>query len=120
MQRLRRILPIADARQLPVRDVVALAEDVPDGTSLSIDFAAARELGQPTVLWTAVTRVRAPLDGLTPREREVAASIAAGLSNHAIAARLCVSVATVKDHVHRILHKTGFPNRAAIAAAWAT
>jgi DNA-binding NarL/FixJ family response regulator len=51
------------------------------------------------------------------REREVAALVAEGLSNKQIAARLFISLATVKDHVHRILKKTGLPNRAAVAAA---
>jgi DNA-binding NarL/FixJ family response regulator len=56
--------------------------------------------------------------GLTPREREVAALIARGLRNAEIARELVISTATVKDHVHRILRKTGFTSRAAVAAAW--
>jgi DNA-binding NarL/FixJ family response regulator len=44
--------------------------------------------------------------------------VAAGLSNKKIAGKLFISLATVKDHVHRILAKTSLPNRAAIAAAW--
>jgi DNA-binding NarL/FixJ family response regulator len=55
---------------------------------------------------------------LTPRERQLADLIAAGMSNAAIAAHLVVSVATVKDHVHRILRKTGLASRAAVGAAW--
>jgi two-component system, NarL family, nitrate/nitrite response regulator NarL len=55
---------------------------------------------------------------LTRREREVAALIAAGEPNKRIALALGLSVATVKDHVHRILRKTGLGNRAAVASAW--
>ena len=44
---------------------------------------------------------------LTPREREVAACVACGLPNREVAARLWLTTATVKDHVHRILTKTG-------------
>ena len=55
---------------------------------------------------------------LSDREREVAALIAQGLKNREIAARLFISVATVKDHVHHILDKTGLAGRAAVAAAW--
>lgn len=42
---------------------------------------------------------------LSAREREIAALIEHGLSNREIAARLGVSVATVKNHVHHILTK---------------
>ena len=53
---------------------------------------------------------------LTLREREVARLIAEGLTNKAIAHRLDLSPATVKDHVHHILQKTGLPNRASVVA----
>ncbi len=55
---------------------------------------------------------------LTPREREVAALLAAGRSNREIAQALVLTIGTVKDHVHRILGKTGLRGRAAVAAAW--
>jgi DNA-binding CsgD family transcriptional regulator len=56
--------------------------------------------------------------GLTPREREVAAQIAAGRSNREIAAALFVSERTVEAHVANILRKLDKPSRAGIAA-WA-
>lgn len=59
-----------------------------------------------------------PFACLTPRERDVAKLLAAGRSNKDVAAELCLSVATVKDHVHNILRKTGLRSRAAVAAAW--
>jgi DNA-binding NarL/FixJ family response regulator len=51
-------------------------------------------------------------EGLTPREAEVLAHIAAGESNAEIAAALFVSEATVKTHINHIFGKTGVRDRA--------
>jgi DNA-binding CsgD family transcriptional regulator len=59
------------------------------------------------------------LDGrrlLSPREREVAALVAEGCSNRAIAERLVLSERTAENHVKAILDKLGFGSRAQIAA----
>jgi hypothetical protein len=42
------------------------------------------------------------LDGLSPRELEVLGLVAGGLTNEAIADRLCLSVRTVERHVSTI------------------
>jgi DNA-binding CsgD family transcriptional regulator len=55
---------------------------------------------------------------LSPREIEVAALVAEGLSNPAIARRLYLSRPTVASHVAHILAKLGFSTRAQIAV-WA-
>jgi DNA-binding NarL/FixJ family response regulator len=52
------------------------------------------------------------LDLLTSREREVMALVANGLSNDEIAARLYVSPATAKTHVHRAMTKLNARDRA--------
>jgi DNA-binding NarL/FixJ family response regulator len=50
-------------------------------------------------------------DGLTPREIEVLAEIAAGLSNAEIAGKFRISGATVKSHINHLLAKTGARDR---------
>ena len=57
-------------------------------------------------------------DGLTRREREVAALVAVGKSNRAIAETLVLGVRTVEGHVSNILGKLGFTSRTEIAV-WA-
>jgi DNA-binding CsgD family transcriptional regulator len=58
-------------------------------------------------------------DGLTEREREIAALIAQGRSNRAIAEALVLSERTVATHVGNILAKLNVASRAQIAA-WAS
>jgi predicted ATPase/DNA-binding CsgD family transcriptional regulator len=53
---------------------------------------------------------------LTAREREIAALIAAGYSNRAIAEELVIAPATAARHVANILAKLGFTSRAQVAA----
>jgi DNA-binding CsgD family transcriptional regulator/tetratricopeptide (TPR) repeat protein len=49
--------------------------------------------------------------GLTPREREIAGLVAAGLSNRMIAERLVVSVRTVDNHLQHVFDKLGVRSR---------
>ena len=54
---------------------------------------------------------------LTPRELEVLALLADGLTNREIATELFISHKTASVHVSRILSKLSVPNRAAAATA---
>jgi DNA-binding NarL/FixJ family response regulator len=51
------------------------------------------------------------LSGLTDREREILGCAAAGRSNKEIADQLCVSVDTVKTHLHHIYQKLSVDGR---------
>jgi DNA-binding NarL/FixJ family response regulator len=59
---------------------------------------------------------RAQMGDLTARELEILDLVGCGLSNKLIAARLHISHATAKNHVHHILDKLRLRSRAEIAA----
>ena len=112
------------------RDVIAYAEAgvagyVTRGESID-DLVAAVEsasIGQVTcsprvaaALLRRVTALSNPSPGeadsrLTRREAEIATLLDEGLSNKAIAQRLCIELATVKNHVHSILEKLDVHSR---------
>ena len=82
---------------------------------------APRRTGHLTAVGPAA---EAPLDGLTRREREVLALIAAGWSNEGIREALFLSPKTVESHVHSIFSKLGLRHgpqthaRVLAARAW--
>ncbi len=81
----------------------------------------AARLGMQTVLSRTrvlVDRLARSETRLSPRERDIAGHVAAGLSNREIAERLVLSERTVETHVQHILTKLGFRSRTQIAA-WA-
>ena len=106
------------------------------GHALTIDEAAAHALreaaapcdpnlgletepGQgPSIRLSARQQIKEQFGGLTPREREVAALIARGKSNRAIAEALVLTERTVTTHVSNILGKLELSSRTQIAA-WA-
>jgi DNA-binding NarL/FixJ family response regulator len=72
---------------------------IADGGSVLDPDVVARLVGRK--------RKETPLDGLTPRERQVLALIAQGLSNAGIATELVVTVAAIERHVTGIFDKLG-------------
>jgi DNA-binding NarL/FixJ family response regulator len=109
--------PIDAALLARLRELGELSGDCPPGVGITIDFGAARDLGQPLVIVRVPPSASLP-GTLTAREREVAALVARGMRNREIAEQLCLLVATVKDHVHAILEKIGLRSRAAVVAAF--
>jgi DNA-binding CsgD family transcriptional regulator len=79
-----------------------------------IELALSRNGAQGNI--PAVDKVK--YEGLTAREREVAAWIAQGKSNREIAETMTVSTKTIETYVTRILNKLGFDSRVQIAT-WA-
>ena len=57
------------------------------------------------------------LGRLTARERQVAHLAMVGLTNREMADTLCISAATVRNHLHRIYAKLGIPGRDAVSGA---
>jgi DNA-binding CsgD family transcriptional regulator len=106
--------PLVRARLDEVRSVgqVALGAEAAriwkEGLRLTLDDAIAVAFGAPR-------RRTAPSDGLSVRERDVAALVAEGWSNKEIATRLHLSVRTVESHVRHVLTKVGLANRTQLA-----
>jgi DNA-binding NarL/FixJ family response regulator len=86
----------------------------------AIDLAIEQALRAPRLPGLpGVTATATSPGGLTPRELEIAALVANGRSNKAIAAELVISPATVARHVANIMAKLDFRSRAQIAS-WIT
>jgi DNA-binding NarL/FixJ family response regulator len=69
----------------------------------------------PAVAARLVSRVRQPPpEPLSPRETQVLALVAQGLTNAEIGRRLCISEATVKTHLLRVFSKLGVTDRTAV------
>ena len=65
---------------------------------------------------TAPRRAPGLKRSLTEREAQIAELVADGLSNKAIASRLSIEPATVKNHVHSVLGKLEVSSRGEAAA----
>jgi predicted ATPase/DNA-binding CsgD family transcriptional regulator len=85
-----------------------------EGAALARSAAVALALGDRA----PVPEPRLSVDAvrLTPRQLEVAALVARGLTDREIAARLVISPRTAESHVEQILTRLGFRSRAEIAA----
>ena len=106
-----------EGRALMMEQAIALAfESIEEFTEIKLPSATERAI--PVAIPSQREAEKQKYGGLTTREREVAAQIAQGKSNQAIAAELFLSLKTVEAHITRILSKLGFTSRAQIAG-WA-
>lgn len=79
--------------------------DVDDFLTALDEVAAGGTALDPQVVRQLMGRRRDPMQTLTPREREVLAAMAQGLTNSAIAATLHVTEGAVEKHTQRIFAK---------------
>lgn len=93
-----------------IHDLTAAIRAVAEGTAFCSPSVTVALLARLTS--APSPRGAAPRGSLTPREAEIAALMAEGLSNKEIARRLCIQVATVKNHVHNVLTKLDMSTRA--------
>lgn len=96
------------------RELVTAIENAAAGRQA----AGAGNFGRITASLAAREKGSALDAGLTPRESQVLAHVAYGLSNDEIARSLDISVETVKEHVQNLLRKLGVYDRTQ-AAVWA-
>ena len=107
----------AAAAQREIRAALAAAENVGAAREASRAAAMLESLTPGSAAKVADSGGRT-FPGLTARESEVLALVASGLSNAAVAEKLCLSGHTVKRHVANILEKLNLPSRAAAAALY--
>jgi DNA-binding NarL/FixJ family response regulator len=98
-------------KSTPPEDLVELVRVAADGHTVMSAAATRRLVDSATVRDTTRDRHRERLDELTERETEVLSCLGEGLSNAQIARRLCLSEATVKGYVSRLLEKLHCANR---------
>jgi pimeloyl-ACP methyl ester carboxylesterase len=99
-------IPGARLAVLPGRDHLPYL-----GDTAGVVAAVRRFLGLPAPAGTPAL--------LTPRQQEVAALVAAGLTNREIAAALTITERSAESHVERIRDRLGFPTRARVASWYA-
>jgi DNA-binding NarL/FixJ family response regulator len=92
-------------------DLIAAVHTVAAGDALLSPSITRRVIDRMAQQPTPELTDHAGLDELTPREREVFALIARGLSNREIATALVVEESTVRTHVKRVLMKLHLRDR---------
>ena len=102
----------------------AWQEVLAEGRAMSLEEAAEyalakEEFDRPTTPVQEQIPPGEPIVELTPRENEIAALVARGLTNRQVAQELSISERTAGNHVAKILKKLGLSSRAQVAS-WAS
>lgn len=110
------VLHAAPVQAMVLAELADLGDDAARGRARSL----ATRLGMAPLLASLAEPAAPARDGpLTRREAEIAALIADGLSNAAIADRLTLSERTVENHVSHALRKLDLTSRAGISSWYA-
>jgi pimeloyl-ACP methyl ester carboxylesterase len=111
-----RAAPLAQGRALADRIPGARLEVLPGRSHLPY-IGDADSVARAIRRFLGLAALRRPAAiALTPRQREVAALVTAGLTNREIAARLTITERSAESHVERIRDRLGFRSRSQIAA----
>jgi len=112
---------IADGEGNPLR-LTGTAQDVTELRAAAEVLETATDLGRRAAELRPPERLSRPKEDLTkllsPRQLEILALVAEGLSNAEIASRLYLGESTVKWHVRKILKALGVANRAQAVARY--
>ncbi|GAA2735169.1 response regulator transcription factor [Actinocorallia aurantiaca] len=93
-------------KDMALDDILAAVRIVASGDALIAPSVTRRLIKEFVGRAPSVpVRPAKPVDGVTAREREVLTLVGRGLSNTEIAAELCISVATAKTYLTRLLTK---------------
>ena len=98
-------------KDAPRHDLVAAVRVVAAGEALLAPSVTKRLIRDFASRPATAPRPSAALDALTPREREILALMARGLSNQEMAEELYVGEATIKSHVGHVLMKLHLRDR---------
>jgi len=118
------VLHRREDRAAPAQQSRALADAIPGADLVELDGRShLPALGDVGALVDQVRRFlglprlrRAVPTGLTPRQTEVAALVADGLTNRELAERLGITERSAESHVERIRLRLGFRSRSQVAA----
>ena len=118
------VLHRSDDRAAPVEQGRALAAAIPHAELAELDGRShLPAMGDAEAVVDRIRRFlelpaprRTVATGLTPRQTEVAALVADGLTNRELAERLGISERSAESHLERIRLRLGFRSRAQLAA----